>query len=456
MALPGNGENTPPATTRSSDSKFSGTKDRAKARWSILRNALLQKAHQSSAANSRQHSIHRFPGYQLLERRPANCTGSEITSQLKLLRWDAKQSTHENQSRLSVACLGVAAVYPKGQCVDILDCPPHKTWFESLNEMCNHVVSLLVVEDKNPNVVTLLVQEKSSTTTYTVYEYALDSRCSIWTREPQEGSRRLSLNDLVSHRKTGVDNTGNVCVWDSERTLAHLLYHHYNDFRALRQASPRRILELGTGMAGIAAIALGLRLVQQEHNGCQSEVQVMLTDGHPDGVLNNRINQMLTKLSTCKDNKHPYHALDVSEQLLLWTADLEPSVSSSQLYSYYDVVLVSDCTHFQEFHAALAITTLRSLRVGGVAIFCQPTRGDSLDNFYDVLLTTTKDVTTGLVNLEWWTHTVLSDQEAQAREKYPGVYDVDLHCPKILVVKKLRELTREDCERIVHQQKTRR
>jgi hypothetical protein len=471
------GENTSPTTiaTSNNNNNNKSTNDRAKARWSILRNALLQKAQSSadstSAATSTstttcstpslQHSIHRFPGYQLLERHPAGSNnGSKISWLPKQLRWDAKTS-HENQSRLSIACLGVAAVSPKGQCVDIVDCPPLRVWLETLKELCGPSVSLLLVEDKNPAAVTLLVQERSSTTTkYSVYEYVLDSCCSIWTREPREKCR-LSLADLVSHRQTGVDNTGNICVWDSERTLAHLLYHYYSDFHSLAQSSspPRRILELGTGMAGLAAIALGLRLVQREPTDSQSEtVQVTLTDGHPGGVLNNQINQTLTKQwSSFKDIEHPYHSLNVSEQLLLWTTDLEEKSSPIILSSSQDVVLVSDCTHFQEFHAALAITALRSLRVGGVAIFCQPTRGDSLNNFVALLTekTTSSSSIADLVALEWWEHAVLREQDALAREKYPAVYDANLHCPKILLVQKLKELTGEDCQNFVHHQKTR-
>jgi hypothetical protein len=256
----------------------------------------------------------------------------------------------------------------------------------------------------------------------------------------------------VSHRTTGVDNTGNICVWDSERALAHLLYHHFEDF-PIASASPQHILELGTGMAGLAATSLGLRLVQRrrlQKQETENKINVTLTDGHADGVQNNIINQHLTKAFSSASSDHPYHSLNVSSKVLLWTTDY---VDGCTLGLLQEIVLVSDCTHFQNFHAALAITMLRSLRVvTGKAIFCQPNRGDSLDNFCSLLQTPNID---GLVSLEWWTHPVLEEQHNQAEEQHPKVYDENLHCPRILLVTKLRDLTEKDCHEFVSHQTSR-
>jgi hypothetical protein len=252
------------------------------------------------------------------------------------------------------------------------------------------------------------------------------------------------LEDLVSHRTTGVDNTGNICVWDSERTLAYLLYHHFGDLPGLN--SPKNILELGTGMAGLAAISLGLCLIQLQKKEKAEPINIILTDGHSDGVKNNSINQHLTKVfSSSKD--HPYQSLIVSTDVLLWT-----TIPQSTLESPQDVVLVSDCTHFQNFHAALAVTMLRSLRVGGTAIFCQPKRGNSLENFCTLLKIPQID---GLASLEWWTHSILEESHKQALQQHSDVYDQNLHRPKILLVTKLRELTDSDCQQFVSHQKSR-
>jgi predicted nicotinamide N-methyase len=415
---------------------------------------------------------------------------------------------------------------------------------------------------------------------YKLCQYVLDDQCCLWTREPNKERRSsahqlntISLQDLVSHRTGtgghgygyGVDNTGNVCVWDSERTLAYLLYHHFEDFppfgcdyerdpdsskqQQQQRVDVRSIMELGTGMAGLAAVSLGLRLVQRQQHAKDNDdddanlihaninVNVTLTDGHPDAVLNNRINQRLTAvaLSSAKNSTatattttdgntqtqtthhnvhprhpHPYQCLRVQCQPLLWTTEWELNRNMNMNHSSschdhqqdpQDIILVSDCTHFQNFHAALACTTLKLLCIGGTAIFCQPPRGDSLQNFMNVLSTTTTASTTAavgdidkddtiihtptqhshttepptkpLLSWEWWTHPVVTQKHEQALQEYPPhdahddhndahdhthnmmyhIYDPNLHRPKILLVRKLRELTEHDAHAFVaHQQ----
>lgn len=544
-----------------------------KARWGILRNALLQ----SSQQQQRQHSIHRFSGYNLLEARPADLESSSSSSSehefcsrdieplLTEFRWDGahNHSPKNNIDQLEVAILALAACFPKGKCMRIMSAvgdsndSAHSeattsfsdSWLESIKQRCQPCVRVLKVSEGLEHeevvnqqistatiVTTLLVQESSTSTKYQALLYDLDDKNStndlkiiqndnkdndgnssivnestdpsyhhiIWTREPRE--TRLSLDDLVSHRKNnGVDNTGNICVWDSERTLAYLLYHHFDDF--FTQTAPDNenksaiaasvllnyntilhpqvddnknhagihILELGTGMAGLSAVALGLCLAvqQQERGGKMSEdstneneikeiqkkknIHVTLTDGNPSGVKNNVVNQYLTKLNSQmwqqKGNYSPYLDLDVQCEILLWTTDLD---SGKDSLMNQDVVLVSDCVHFQNFHAALATTTLRCLRVGAIAIFCQPTRGPSLDNFFNLLLTGTSDTettdtieSTSLLSCTWLSHPIIEQKDHEARLHSNNVYDENLHHPKILVVTKLREMSKEDQMRFV-------
>ncbi|CAJ1969927.1 unnamed protein product [Cylindrotheca closterium] len=430
-------------------------KDRAKARWSILRNALLQKAQSSN-----EHSIHRFAGYQLLE----PTTASEGTTNegykilegaLKLHAFDDQLSLDKNLDRLEFKVYALAAFHPNGKCLDIAKVPSSVSTelIGKLKERCQSVVHLLVVDDKNPpEKITILVQESSKTLTkYTCRQYKLDESCSLFTREPFE--TKLSIQDLVSHRTTGVDNTGNICVWDSERTLSFLLYHHLDAFLSLFKncngiRSARRILELGTGMAGLAAIALGLRLVQDNSEASSStRIDVTLTDGHAEGVKNNDVNQVLTKAFCSENSKHPYHSLSIETNCLLWTTELESSLPEQQ-----DVVLISDCVHFQNFHAALVATTLRSLCVGGIALFCQPKRGDSLDNFVSLLACVGDN---DLVSIKWIQHSAIEEAHENASSQHNDVYDENLHYPKLLAVTKLRDLTIEDCQRFEDHQKSR-
>ena len=523
----------------------------AKARWAILRNALL---FQSTQRQQRQHSIHRFSGYNLLEARQVESDSKfpeygssnvQIRSLLTEFRWEDKKNPSKNIDQLEIAILALSSCFPEGKCMRIVSTikagngssPFSASCIEAIKNRCQPCVCVWKVCEGLENdgefeddvstvtmITTLLVRESSSSPKYRTVSYTFDSKKyglnenstrerngenggnlsiintthpihfhTVWTREPREA--RLSLDDLISHRKNnGVDNTGNICVWDSERTLSYLLYHHIGDFFTLkpfgshnrmstihadifkdekmqshagdRNGSKIHILELGSGMAGLSAMALGFRLaIHQNFEGGKlivddrnenkvskryKRIQIMLTDGNPSGVKNNAVNQYLTKLNSemrwKKTGKYsPYLDLDIHCETLLWTTDLDVEKNS---INDQDIVLGSDCVHFQNFHAALAITALRHLRVRASAIFCQPSRGQSLKNFYNLLITATLDKETSgsdsLLTCRWISHPIIDEKHHEASLKYKNVYDKDLHKPKILVVTKLRELTKKD------------
>ena len=80
-------------------------------------------------------------------------------------------------------------------------------------------------------------------------------------------------------------------------------------------------------------------------------------------------------------------------------------------------------------------------------MFCQPTRGPSLDNFYSLLSTAKSDTNSGkesLLSCSWISHSVIDEKHNQARSEFHDVYDENLHHPKILVVTKLREMFASD------------
>ena len=533
----------------SSTIESSRRKELIKARWGILRNALLPQNPQQNEQQL-QHSIHRFSGYNLIQARPVNSESSllecewslrQIEPFLTKFQWDCVQndSLENNIDRLEIAILALAACFPKGKCMKIVSAVSHSSdsWLESIKQRCQPSVRVLKVSEglEQPEeasdqvyeaamVTTLLVQESSTSTKFQTLFYHLSRETNvsdlksnqnnhegnggdcattngshpsrphfIWTREPREN--RLSLDDLVSHRKNnGVDNTGNICVWDSERTLAYLLYNHFEDFsmdcashnddenaipagvsnsnsivqpqlQDSKHSSEIHILELGTGMAGLSALSLGIRLAMAEDRTKKNEkmetkknsFHITLTDGNPSGVKNNAINQYLTKLNSQmiweRKGKYSYYLdLDVNCETLLWTTDLESAKDNN--ITNQDIILVSDCVHFQNFHAALATTTLRCLRVGASAIFCQPTRGLSLDNFYNLLLTATSSDTdsvgsTSLLSCSWMLHPIIERKHREARLHFNNIYDENLHHPKILVVTKLREISKEDQARFI-------
>ena len=560
-------------------------KDRAKARWSILRNALLRKAaDEKYQEHNQKHSIHRFPGYQLLKPLPEDEVKASIKrimdSSLQVFDYQKEvqesaaaglsstttlvenSDTYDDEKKLKfwflekleIAILALCAAHPKGCCLQVKNVPSTQVsegdgyedfWIEEIKIICQQQsdINVLVVnngekkktkndgssdDDDSTSSVVLLVQEGKASKNYHCCQYQLDEQCSLWTREPRNDGNKLSLQDLITHRSNnGVDNTGNICIWDSERTLSYLLYNDYESLledkvdwwyrhsasvKSLEQLSSSssssssqfRILELGTGMAGLAAITLGLRIVQlqrqqqrqkqqQSDPKLEKEIHVTLTDGHADGVKNNKVNQYLTRLYSqnfafqdkegdAKNHQHPYHQLDITSKVLLWTTDLLDGETATSTSFQYDIVLISDCVHFQNFHSALTITTLRSLKVGGKAIFCQPTRGSSLENFCALLQPVNRNDELieqqgkafkaaekenyaiavndnghddKLVNMGFYQHSIIEEHHRKALNENNGDYDENLHYPKLLIVTKLRELTQQDCDRFISSQEQR-
>jgi hypothetical protein len=96
--------------------------------------------------------------------------------------------------------------------------------------------------------------------------------------------------------------------------------------------------------------------------------------------------------------------------------------------------------------------------VKGFAIFGQPTRGDSLDNFVQLLNSSSSSVTEKgwLVNCRWWSHSVMEEKHhLESISKYKEIYDESLHWPKILVLTKARDMIEEDRLGFIAQQKAR-
>jgi hypothetical protein len=416
-----------------------------------------------------------------------------------LTNCDVSTMSQNPVEELQVAVLALAACFPKGKCLTItttccheLPPPPGNTTpskfhnaalFDELKKRCLPSVLVWIVEQQQqqqqqPNdtsdaivTTTVLVQPAKKATQHRVCLYDLErtsrrddgSPLFLWTREPFQ--HHHTPNDLVPPPRNTtatthvVDNTGNICVWDSERTLGHCLYHHHDEFVAACHETAvdhgggrpwefpppvRHILELGTGMAGLSALALGLRLAQSR--GDEETIQITLTDGNDKGVLNNKINRYLTKLQARQvGDDHPCHALDVQCRSLLWTTD---GCNDDDVVPPCDVCLISDCVHFREFHAALACTVLRQLRLGGVAVFCQPTRGDSLRLFCRLL---DAAVTHGLLSWQWWSPNVVEEMHRRSLRdpKYEGLYEESLHRPKLLLLVKLREMTVQDQQTLI-------
>lgn len=203
-------------------------------------------------------------------------------------------------------------------------------------------------------------------------------------------------------------------------------------------------------------------------------IDVTITDGHPDAVQNNVACAALTS-TIYEDSSHTMNTtmdklpsvrpqMSVQSHKLLWKATKEGAEECEALLNkcasrrgdrtsiQFDLGLVSDCTHFVEFHAALTATVGRLLRVGGVCVFCQPCRGKSLQMFLDMVHAVNVNRSTGdsgaLFDLNLYDQ--YDDKILQMHSEHladnlyqDGCYDPNIHYPILLVMKKLREYDEE-------------
>ena len=141
---------------------------------------------------------------------------------------------------------------------------------------------------------------------------------------------RVTLDDLLAHRRgAGVDNTGNVRVWEAEHVLAGLML-------SLRWDGAD-VCELGAGMAGCAGVSA---LVRGARRAC-------LTDGNDKCV------------AALADNALRHERAEARR--VVWSErGLEED--TSDLAGSFDAVVGADCLFFEDFHHALCATTAALLR----------------------------------------------------------------------------------------------
>jgi len=282
----------------------------------------------------------------------------------------------------------------------------------------------------------------------------------------------VNIHELMSHAHHGVDNTGNTRVWDSSLTLTHALFYGalpkkdgessqhslLEPFRDVYHANAAswaksrhrlldnilslaitrkqrngvktkvlKVIELGAGMAGLGSLSLASFGILATRLGITTipAIEVSITDGHPDAVLNNQISACLTSALYCSSNitarctdalvNEASGNMNLQCLRLLWKDNQEgarecrslllsdPSVDINpdddhliSLEDGYDLCIISDCTHFTECHVSLIATIGRLLRVGGVCLLCQPIRGDTLKRFMEMIRTINENGVVGL------------------------------------------------------------
>jgi hypothetical protein len=250
----------------------------AEGRWKILRSALL--GHESQE-NGLESSIHRFSGWNLLPKEPEIVGGAIDNDDCSVIRDIetlvhrvlALQCTRGDKNNLSLAVKSSSIFLDPHNQKQVREKLGRYGILARFKALPGHERSFIIL---NAN---------WSFCTFIGYRYRLTDKSFALIRE-RKPRRKVALRELVSHDLNhGVDNTGQRCVWDSEATLTYCLL---NKASALRQlllmisnlSSTHRILELGVGMAGLAGMALA-KIVP---------TSVLLTDGHPDAILNNKVN----------------------------------------------------------------------------------------------------------------------------------------------------------------------
>jgi predicted nicotinamide N-methyase len=156
-----------------------------------------------------------------------------------------------------------------------------------------------------------------------------------------------------------IDNTGNLNLWPSEEILTVFILLNKQLFEN------KKILELGAGFSGLSGLVLS-KYITTKH--------LLLTDG------NTRCVQSL--LENIKHNKLNEDA--ISARFLLWNRfnPYEDVVDNED--NQYDIILLSDCLFFKNYHDDL-IHTIKSFlrRTSGVCIIVTPSRGKSMDVFLE-------------------------------------------------------------------------
>lgn len=221
-----------------------------------------------------------------------------------------------------------------------------------------------------------------------------------------------------------------------------------------------RVVELGAGMAGLCGLSLAaFGMMSYQSNDCTTssssgvdvDIQLTLTDGHPDAVRSNRMCAALTTelYTNASSNGDAPNRSHISCQRLLWN-DGDDGVEDCRALTKngqdrYQLCLSSDCVHFQEFHAALLATIGRLLDVGGVCLLCQPRRADSLENFMKVVdaVNTCGAADASAVfelNLyDRYNQRLWDLHQKELAKGDDGIYDADIHYPLLLVLKNVGE-----------------
>jgi Lysine methyltransferase len=391
---------------------------RAHGRWKLLQQAILRQQRDNETSNA--YSIHTFAGFQMIPA-PQPFVTAERTGEQK----DTVKVALDLQRQL-------------------------------MEEFC------------------------SDTEDYCIYEYMIPIRRSnppddrlvvppcirVYTRETSVHQRRRvpSLSQLVRHRD-GIDHTGNICVWDSARTLCWAVLQSIASasspiMPSLRQALlPNRsptvsatptsttFLELGSGMAGLALLSVASLLYAKfQCEAFSHPFYFYITDGHLDCVQNNERNvQIMRTIGVLPESS--FRGIAVECHQLLWSMEHGIPNHIENICKIADYVLVADCTHFEHYHGELYWTMVTHAK--RQIIMCQPNRSPSWERFQTLV---------DAVNRNAEHHPLLQVSEeryTEIQQKHESFiqndanYEPNKHLPRLFIFHVLRVPTERDRQCVI-------
>lgn len=213
------------------------------------------------------------------------------------------------------------------------------------NKKTNHIIEFNLKE--NSKILDYSKHQNKIQQQINWYRYSVNILDKIYFVDVPHTSRSFTAADLM-----GFNNTGNVCVWPSEESLAYYILQNLQKFKG------KTVLELGGGMSALAG------LMAAKYGDCN---YVKLTDGNNLAVEN---------VKTSLD-KNVFGDTIVLCSILQWGTIF----SNTKESILYDVILSADCLFFDDARSDLIETIWVSLKLDGTAYVMAPKRGETLDIF---------------------------------------------------------------------------